>query len=97
MNSENNKIRINVGEVEIVDVPTMYDMSEEQYRNLIRGDGLIHVDHHEVLCSSIAGYPIATTQEQLDIFIEELQRLRGKMIARSENARTIDDTDKPSA
>ena len=73
------KITVNVGEVEVVDIPTMNGMSIEQYRDFIRDDGLVLVDHHDVLRSSIAGYPLATTREQLDILIEELQRLRNKM------------------
>jgi hypothetical protein len=73
------KITVNVGEVEVVDIPTMNGMSNEQYRDFIRNDGLVLVDHHNVLRSSIAGYPLATTREQLDILIEELQMLRSKM------------------
>jgi hypothetical protein len=79
MSSELTKIKINVGEVEVVDIPTMNGMSNEQYREFIRNDGLILVDHHDVLRSSIAGYPLATTREQLDILIQELQALRSKM------------------
>lgn len=64
----------------------MRAMSDDEYRNFIHQDslgGLIYVDHHEVLRSFVADYPLATTREQLDILIEELQRLRSKMIPRS--------------
>jgi hypothetical protein len=77
-----NKIKISMGEIEIVDIPTMYGMSDEQYRDFIQAGGLMWIDHHEILRSYVAEYPIATTREQLDILIEELQRLRSKMIPR---------------
>ena len=91
------KIKINIGEIECFDIPTMYEMSDEEYRETI-DYGLVFVDHHEVLRSHVAGYPIATTREQLDIFIEELQRLRLKMVSkRDSNLPPVDDTDKPAA
>ncbi len=68
-------------EIETVDIPTMSNMSDEQYRNFVQGDGLFFIDHHSILRSSVADYPIAATREQLDIFIEELQRRRGKLEA----------------
>jgi hypothetical protein len=74
------KIKVN-REIEAVDIPTMNEMSDDEYRNFIQGDELVFIDHHNVLRSSIADYPIATTREQLDIFIEELQRQRGKLEA----------------
>lgn len=74
------KIKLN-REIEAVDIPTMSGMSDGEYRDFIQGDGLVFIDHHNVLRSSIADYPIATTREQLDIFIEELQRQRGKLEA----------------
>jgi hypothetical protein len=83
MSSAPTKITMNAGEVEVVDIPTMYGMSDEQYRDFLKQDGLMFVDHHEVLRDAIIGYPIATTREQLDILIEELQKLRGKMVERS--------------
>ena len=79
MSSGPEKSKMNAGDVEVVDIPTMHGMSTEQYRDFIRNDGLLYVDRHNILRSSVTGYPIATTPEQLDIFIEELQRLRNKM------------------
>lgn len=80
MSSVLKKIKVN-REIEAVDIPTMNEMSDDEYRNFIQVDGLVFIDHHNVLRSSIADYPIATTREQLDIFIEELQRQRGKLEA----------------
>lgn len=68
-------------EIEAVDIPTMSEMSDEQYRDFVRGDGLFFIDHHNVLRSFVADYPLAATREQLDIFIEELQRRRDKLTA----------------
>ena len=62
-------------EVEAVDIPTMYGLSDVGYRSYVR-QGLLFVDHHDVLRSGPAGYPLATTAEQLDILIEELGALR---------------------
>ncbi|HEX3560325.1 MAG TPA: hypothetical protein VHU19_14050 [Pyrinomonadaceae bacterium] len=91
------KIKTNVGEVECFDIPTMREMSDEEYRGII-DYGLVYVDHHENLRSYVAHYPIATTREQLDIFIEELQKLRAKMVAKSaEHLVSVDGTDKPAA
>lgn len=91
------KMKFEVGEVECFDIPTMYQMSDEEYRGSV-DYGLVYVDHHDVLRSHVAHYPIATTQEQLDIFIEELQKLRRKMTPRRDSHLTsVDDTDKPAA
>ena len=91
------KIKLNVGEIECFDIPTMYQMSDEEYRGII-DYGLVYVDHHENLRSYVAGYPLATTREQLDIFIEELQKLRAKMIPkRDERLVSLDSTDNPAA
>jgi hypothetical protein len=70
-------------EVESIDIPTMYEMSEHNYREFLRHDGLTFVDHHGVLRSTPAEYPIATTQEQLDILIDELRRRRNKLQPRT--------------
>ena len=69
-------------EIEAVDIPTMTQLSDAEYRTFIREDGLVFVDHHDVLRSSAAGYPLATTLEQFDILVEELQKLRSKMVQR---------------
>lgn len=69
-------------ELEVVDIPTMYEMSDGQYREFIASGELIYIDHHDVLRSYVADYPFATTREQMDIFIQELQKLRDKMVPR---------------
>lgn len=83
MSSAPKRIPIDVGKVEAVDIPTMCGMSDQEYRCFIRDDGLVLVDHNNVLRSFIVGFPLATTKEQLDILVEELQRLGSKMTSRS--------------
>jgi DNA-directed RNA polymerase alpha subunit len=58
----------------------MYKMSDEEYREFLQSEGLFFIDH-KALRSSVADYPIATTREQLNILIEELQRRRGELEA----------------
>lgn len=67
-------------EIEAVDIPTMFKMSDDQYRKFIEGEGLFFIDHN-ALRSSVADYPLATTREQLNILIEELQRRRRELEA----------------
>lgn len=89
---------MNLGEAEIVDIPTMRKLLDEEYRLFIRDDGLVFIDHHDVLRCSMCACPLATTLEQMDILIKELQRLRAKMSPRrTETCATVDDTDKPAA
>lgn len=79
------KIKIPKEEIECVDIPTMSGMSDNDYRKFLRQGalgGLMYVDHHDVLRSFVADYPLATTLEQFDILIEYLQTLRGKMVPR---------------
>lgn len=72
-----NKIKTTV-EIETVDIHTMRDMSASEYRNYLDGD-LLFVDHHEVLRSAPAGYPLAVTSDQLKMLIEHLQGLSGRV------------------
>jgi len=81
MSSGPAKIKQNI-DIETVDIPTMYAMSDNEYRQYVRSDGLVYVDHHDILRSAVAGYPLATTLEQLDILMEELHTLRNKMVPR---------------
>ena len=79
------KIKFPMNEIECVDIPTMRGMSDNEYREFLReGElgGLMYVDHHDVLRSYVADYPLATTREQFDILIEHLQTLRSKMAPR---------------
>lgn len=82
MSSLPKRIKLQSRELEVVDIPTMYEMSDEQYREFIASGELMYVDHHDVLRSYVADYPIATTREQMDMYIKELQRLRDKMVPR---------------
>jgi DNA-directed RNA polymerase alpha subunit len=79
MSSTPKKIKLS-REIEAVDIPTMFKMSDEEYRKFLQGDGLFFIDHN-ALRSSVADYPLATTREQLNILIEELQRRRGELQA----------------
>jgi hypothetical protein len=46
-----------------VDIPTMASMSIDDYKVYLRdGNGLVSVDHHDVLRSGIAEYPIAANK-----------------------------------
>lgn len=70
-------------EIDVVDIPTMYGMTDDAYRHFVHAEGLVYIDHNGVLRSSAAGYPLATTLEQVAILIEELDSLRHKMTPRS--------------
>lgn len=65
-------------EIETLDIPSLYAMNIEEYRGLLSGEGFFYVDQDGVLRSTQGSYPLATTREQMDILIEELQRLRAK-------------------
>ena len=67
-----------------IDIPTMYDLSEEQYKNYIKWT--FDVDHHDVLRlqrGSDGAPPLATTLEQLDMMISYLEYLRDEMVPKS--------------
>jgi hypothetical protein len=65
-------------EIEAADIPTMYKMSADEYKLYIENELLI-VDHHDVLRSQIAQYPLAVTREQLLILITYLQSLESRV------------------
>lgn len=67
-------------DIEAVDVQTMAGMSKNQYREYLDG-GLLFIDHHEILRSQPAGYPIATTKAQLAELIAFLNSIESKMRA----------------
>jgi hypothetical protein len=71
------KIMVEAGRVEYFDTPAMREMSDDEYRGAVAG--LLYLDHHGVLRSRVADFPIAATPAQLDIFTEELEKLRRKM------------------
>jgi hypothetical protein len=57
-----------------VDIPTMHKMTPQQYDKYLRG-GLFTVDHHDILRSEPAGYPLATTKKQMKALIAYLQEI----------------------
>lgn len=65
-------------DVTAVDVPTMAAMSPAEYQEYLR-IGLLMVDHHDVLRSEPAGYPIAVNKEQLSALIAYLKELEPKL------------------
>jgi hypothetical protein len=65
------------------DIPAMFQMSDDEYREYVRND-LLFVDHHGVLRCGPAGYGLATTRGQLDILMTELGALRSEIQPRNE-------------
>ena len=61
-------------DVDAIDIPTMSKMSNDEYRDYLRGEGLMFINDG-VLRSTAGGYPIATSREQIDALIEHLQRV----------------------
>lgn len=65
-------------EIEAVDIPTMADMPIEEYKDYLRF-GLMTVDHHDILRSAVAGYPLATNKEQLNALVDYLNEIASKI------------------
>jgi hypothetical protein len=61
-----------------VDIQTMAKMPIDEYRRYVR-DHLVHVDHHDILRSAAAGYPLATNKAQVQELIDHLKELRHKV------------------
>lgn len=57
---------------DVVDIPTMREMTSEEYLSYVRQD-LFFIDHHEVLRSTIGEWPIAVTKAQVESLITFLQ------------------------
>ena len=70
-------------DVRSIDIPTLFQLSDVQYREYVR-QHLHFIDHHDVLRSEPAGYGLATTREQLDILISELAALRSEIPLRKD-------------
>ncbi|WP_436546319.1 hypothetical protein [Janthinobacterium sp. RB2R34] len=66
-------------EIEAVDIPTMARMSDDEYQKFLETDGLLRIDHHDILRSAVAEYPLATRRSQLDMLISALQQCRERM------------------
>jgi hypothetical protein len=61
-------------DVSAVDIFTMRQMTLAEYEQYIR-NSLIYVDHHDILRSMAAGYPLAVTKEQFKALMEYLREL----------------------
>ena len=61
-----------------VDIPTMEIMSMDDYHEYLQF-GLLSVDHHDILRSEAAGYPLATNKKQLRALINHLSQLEIKL------------------
>jgi hypothetical protein len=70
---------VTVGEdTAVLDVQTMASLDSDAYKAYIRGH-LMRVDHHEILKSSLFGYPYATSPKQVDALILVLEEFRARM------------------
>lgn len=65
-------------EIDAVDISSMYKMSAGEYKQYVENE-LLFIDHHDVLRSQIAQYPLAVSREQLRILIAHLQSLESKV------------------
>lgn len=65
-------------EVTAVDIQTMASMSAKDYQEYLES-GLLTVDHHEILRSEPAGYPLAVTKEQFKALLAYLKTLEHKV------------------
>lgn len=65
-------------EVIAADIVTMGDMSISDYEEYLR-DGLLYVDHHDILRSQPAGYPIAVTKAQFKALLRYLKELEPRI------------------
>jgi hypothetical protein len=80
MNKKFEENPVTVGNFESVDIKTMAEMTDDEYRDfLFNGFNLLHVDHHGVLRSCKTGRPFATNPQQLDLLIEYLQSERSNI------------------
>jgi len=68
-------------EVEAVDIHTMADMSAADYKDYLDG-GLLFVDHHDVLRSQPAGYPLAVTKAQFKELMVYLKSIESRVGSR---------------
>lgn len=57
-----------------VGIDTMGDMSMKDYEEYLR-NGLLTVDHHDILRSEPAGYPLAVTKAQFKALLAYLNEI----------------------
>jgi len=60
------------------DIQSMGDMNENDYKEYIE-NYLIELNHHNIIKSSAAGYPIACNKRQLELLIQYLTSLKNKL------------------
>lgn len=65
-------------DVVAIDIQTMANMSIDEYNEYLRF-GLLTVDHHDILRSEPAGYPIATSKEQFNALLSYLNEIAPKV------------------
>lgn len=65
-------------EITATDIQNMAEMTIEEYKQYIR-TGLLFVDHHDVLRSEPAGYPLAVTKEQFQALMAYLWELEPRV------------------
>ncbi|MFT0634787.1 hypothetical protein ACMFY5_22145 [Pseudomonas sihuiensis] len=65
-------------DVTAVDIQTMADMSINEYKEYLEF-GLLTVDHHDILRSEPAGYPLATNKEQFKALLSYLKSIEHKI------------------
>lgn len=73
-------VELNVS-IRTMDIPSMTVLADDEYRSLFKNE-LFWVDHHNILRVENTGQPIATSVEQLNIMIEELEKMKSSMISR---------------
>mgnify|MGYP007087007391 CR=1 FL=1 len=79
MNAISKQFTIKNQDITSIDIITMEGLSNSDYKQYLNDEGLFYIDHHEVLRSSGAGLPIATSKEQVKILIKHLERQIPKM------------------
>ena len=67
-------------DVTAVDIQTMTEMTSAEYEEYL-STGLLAVDHHDILRSEPAGYPLAVNKAQLKALIAYLRKLEPKLAA----------------
>lgn len=65
-------------DVTAADIQTMADMSINEYKEYVEF-GLLIVDHHDILRSEPAGYPLATNKEQFKALLSYLKSIEHKI------------------
>ncbi len=64
--------------IEVADIPTMSEMSDNDYKEYLE-TSLLFTDHHGVLRSTQGEYPIACSKSQLETLISYLESIKPNM------------------